>query len=198
VALLTPVAALRLADREFSARLELVPNSSWDDQSACDDWSVGDLVDHVIGGNVFTMGILGGSAADAAMEAAIAGAIAGSSRRRDAYRESAREMLQRLTADGALDQSCHHVAGTLSGAEVAAIRTEDVALHAWDLAVSTGADEALDPALVEYVWGRMSLRADELAASGRYGTRTGGGSEGDLTVQERLLDITGRAGRSLR
>lgn len=198
MARLTPVAALRLADREFSARLELVPNARWDDQSACDDWSVGDLVDHVIGGNVFTMGILGGSAADAAMEAAIAGAIAGSSRRRDAYRESAREMLQRLTADGALDQSYHHVAGTLSGAEVAALRTEDVALHAWDLAVSTGADEALDPALVEYVWDRMSLRAGELAASGRYGTRTGGGSEGDLTVQERLLDITGRAGRSLR
>jgi hypothetical protein len=77
VALLTPVAALRRAHHEFSSRLALVPETAWDQQSACDNWTVGDLVDHVVGGNVFTIEILGGSDAETAMEAALAGAISG-------------------------------------------------------------------------------------------------------------------------
>lgn len=199
VASLSAVAALRRADREFSARLELVTDSDWDEQSACDDWSVGDLVDHVIGGNVFTTEILGGSAPSVAMEAAIAGANSGATRRRDAYRESAREMLRCVTADGVLDQSYHHVAGTLSGAEIAALRTEDITLHAWDLANSIDGDENLEPALVEFVWERMSLRAHELEATGRYGTGSRGGLGDGVSLQMRLLDITGRyPDRSLR
>lgn len=196
--MLRPVDALRRAGLEFSSRLALVPETAWGEQSACDDWSVGDLVDHVVGGNVFTIEILGGSDAATAMAAAIAGATAGAARRRDAYEESAREMLGGLAADDALGQSYDHVGGTMSGTEVAALRCEDIALHAWDLANSIGADERLEPALVEFVWERMSLRAHELEASGRYGA----GSRGDLadgaSLQARLLDITGRnAGRSL-
>lgn len=199
MATLTAVAALRRADREFSDRLELVPDSSWDDQSACEDWSVGDLVDHVIGGNVFTTEILGGSAADVAMEAAISGANSGAIRRRDAYRESAWEMLELFAADDALARSYDHVGGRMSGAEVAALRTEDVALHAWDLANSIDADEHLDPMLVEFVWERMSPRAQELEASGRYGSGSRKGLGNGASLQVRLLDITGRdPGRSPR
>lgn len=196
--MLTPVDALRRADREFSSRLALVPKTAWGEQSACEDWSVGDLVDHVVGGNVFTIEILGGSDTATAMEAAIAGATSGAARRRGAYDESAREMLECLAADDALGQSYAHFGGTMSGAEVAALRCEDIALHAWDLANSIGADEHLEPALIEFVWERMSRRSHELEASGRYGA----GSRWDLadgaSLQARLLDITGRnPGRAL-
>ena len=189
---------MRRADREFSTRLILVPSEAWNDQSACAEWSVGDLVDHVVGGNVFTIEILGGSDAESAMEAAVAGATSGVARRREAYGESAREMLERLADADALEQSYQHVGGRMSGAEVAALRTEDITLHAWDLARSIAADDELDPALVEFVWDRMSPRVDELAASGRFGT----GSRRELgdgaSLQARLLDITGRnPGRSL-
>lgn len=195
---MTHLDALRRADREFSSRLTLVSESQWDDQSACDDWSVGDLVDHVIGGNLFTIAILGGAAAEAAVEAAIQGATMGATRRHDAYEESAGVMLQRFAVDDALGQSYDHVAGTLSGFEVAALRAEDIALHAWDLANSIGVGEQLDPALVEFVWDRMSPRSHELAASGRYGSGTRGDLADGVTLQARLLDITGRdPGRSL-
>lgn len=192
---MTQLEALRRADREFFSRLTLVSDDQWDDQSACDDWSVGDLVDHVIGGNVFTIAILGGSAAEAAMEAAIAGATAGATGRRDAYEESAGLMLHRFALDDALGKSYDHVAGNLSGFEVAAFRAEDIALHAWDLANSIGAEEHLDPALVEFVWDRMSPRARELAASGRYGTRISRELGDRVSVQAKLLDITGRGPR---
>ena len=184
--------ALRRACREFSTRLALVPETAWTEQSACDDWSVGDLVDHVVGGNVFTIEILGGSEAESAMTAALAGATSGATRRRSAYEESARAMLACLAAGDTLGQSYDHVGGTMSGSEVAALRCEDIALHAWDLANSIGADEHLEPALVGFVWERMSRRSQELEASGRYGA----GSRRDLadgaSLQARLLDLTGR------
>jgi uncharacterized protein (TIGR03086 family) len=198
VAPLTQVEALLQAEREFHSRLTLVSEGQWDDQSACDDWSVGDLVDHVIGGNVFTIAILGGAAAEAAVEAAIQGATMGETRRHAAYEESAGVMLERFAVDDALGQDYDHVAGTLSGFEVAALRAEDIALHAWDLASSIGVGEQLDPALVEFVWDRMSPRAHELAANGRYGSGTRGDLADGVTLQARLLDITGRdPGRSL-
>lgn len=195
----TQLEALRRADREFSRRLTLVSDDQWDDQSACDDWSVGDLVDHVIGGNLVTIAILGGSATEAAVEAAFEGATTGATRRRGAYEESAGVMLKRFAVNDVLGQSYDHVAGTLSGFEIAALRAEDIALHAWDLANSIGAEEQLDPALVEFVWDRMSPRVHELAASGRYGSGTRGDLADGVTLQARLLDITGRdPGRSLR
>ncbi len=196
--MLTPVAALHRADLEFRSRLALVPEAAWDERSACDDWSVGDLVDHVVGGNVFTIEILNGSDAEVAMEAAISRATSGAARRRSAYRESACEMLDRFADDDALAQNYDHVGGRKTGAEVAALRTEDIALHAWDLARSIDGDEALDSALVEFVWERMSRRADELAASGRYGAGSRTELGNGMSLQARLLDITGRNhGRSL-
>jgi hypothetical protein len=105
----------------------------------------------------------------------------------------------RLALEDALEQSYEHVAGTLSGFEVAALRAEDIAMHAWDLANSIGAEEHLDLILVEFVWGRTSPRAHELAASGSYGSGIRGDLADGVSLQARLLDITGRnPGRSLR
>jgi hypothetical protein len=72
------------------------------------------------------------------------------------------------------------------------LRTNDIALHAWDLARSGGFDEQLDPELVRHVWDNMSPKADGLAASGRFGTGSRGDLPDDAPLQARLLDITGR------
>ena len=47
-------------------------------------------------------------------------------------------------------------------------QTSDVTIHAWDLARATGADEALDTALVEAVWTVFEPQKDTLSASGLY------------------------------
>ena len=190
---LEPIDALRLAHNAFASRLAMVAEPQMIDQSACESWLVGDLIDHVIGGNLFTVAILNGATADAAMVAARQGAEAGSERRRAAYAESAREMLRLIRADGVMHQAYTHIDGPLSGREVVELRTEDVALHAWDLARSIGGDETLDPDLVRHVWRHMSPRAEELTASGQYGAGAVAGLPGDASLQTKLLIISGRS-----
>jgi len=194
-----PIEALHRAHQEFATRVEIVASTQWEQQSACDEWTVGDLVDHVIGGNVFTANVLRGATADAAMEAAVLVAESMVGDREAAYLTTATEMLELFDSEYVADRVYHHASGDVSGRVVVALRTNDIALHAWDLAHSIGVAEDLDPKLVEVVWDNMSPHADDLAASGRFGK----GASGDLGVkaplQDRLLDISGRRqGRSHR
>ncbi|MEA2000360.1 MAG: TIGR03086 family metal-binding protein [Actinomycetota bacterium] len=189
---LEPVAALRRAHHEFSTRLGEVRDDLWVRQSACEDWSVGDLVDHVIGGNVFTVAVIRGAGAEEAMASAIKGAESGVDDRVDAYESSAAEMLALFGSPGALGGVYHHVVGDVPGTVVVALRTNDITLHAWDLARSGGFDEQLDPGLVRHVWDKMSPNVDELAAGDRFGSGSRGDLPDDAPLQARLLDITGR------
>ena len=54
---------------------------------------------------------------------------------------------------------------TVPVAEYLREQTSDVAIHAWDLARATGADESLDPLLVEAVWTVFEPQKDTLVAS---------------------------------
>jgi hypothetical protein len=56
--------ALRRAGFEFSERLKLVTANDWGLATPCDAWTVYDLVNHVVGGNVRYTMILRGEAAN--------------------------------------------------------------------------------------------------------------------------------------
>jgi len=66
----------------------------------------------------------------------------------------------------------------------------DAAIHSWDLARAIGAEEALDPELVEAVWTETSAHVDELAASGLFAAPVA--ISDDAPLQARLLALTGR------
>jgi uncharacterized protein (TIGR03086 family) len=72
-------------------------------------------------------------------------------------------------------------------------QTSDVAIHAWDLARATGADETLDAALVTAVWSIFEPQKDTLVASGLYAAQVE--LADDAPLQSRLLAITGRDDR---
>lgn len=185
------LAGVRRAEGEFAVRMAAVSDADWLEQSNCEDWSVGDLVDHVVGGNVFTIEVLEGAGTEAAMAAAVGAAELAHGDRRGAYRDSARRLLAAF-ASADLEGSYPHVVGEVSGWAIASMRTSDLALHAWDLARSVGADDRLDPELVQLVWDSLSPQAAELAASGRFGSGSTGRLPADAPLQARLLDITGR------
>jgi uncharacterized protein (TIGR03086 family) len=66
----------------------------------------------------------------------------------------------------------------------------DATIHSWDLARAIGADEELDPRLVEAVWNDLQSVREMLASSGMFAAPVEVGE--DASLQDRLLALTGR------
>lgn len=69
-------------------------------------------------------------------------------------------------------------------------QTSDVTIHTWDLARAVGADERLDPDLVEAVWSDLDGQRDMLAESGLFSDPVD--LPDDASLQDRLIALTGR------
>ena len=110
----------------------------WSLPTPCTEWNLEQLVDHVIGGNWFTIRILAGESADAAMAETV-GTFDERHEPRAAALESINEQLLAFDQPGLLGRTFHHVAGDLNGREVLRIRLHELIIHNWDIA------QALDP-----------------------------------------------------
>ncbi len=92
----------------------------------------------------------------------------------------------------ALQKTCHHDVGDIRGAQLLGYRICDLTVHAWDLARAIGADEILDPELVDWVYRAMSPSVPTIGQSGWYGDGPSATLPHDTPLQRRLLDLTGR------
>ena len=105
----------------------------------CTDWSVQDLIDHMVGSTGYLLAALEGRE-----PAPVAGAVAGD------YEAGRAQVLAGLAAPGALVRTCRSPLGFDWTIEQATAGTfMDNLIHTWDLATATGQDAALDPELVE-------------------------------------------------
>ena len=106
------------------------------------------------------------------------------------------EALQRQQAafdrPGVESHVFQHPAGDMPGAQVLQFRLGDVLVHQWDLARAIGADEHLDPELVDEVWTGVAPMIPMMANSGVFGTGPSGSLGDDALPQQRLLDAMGR------
>ena len=128
----------------------------------CDGWDVAELLDHVTGGNRFTVQILQGHTADYALAAAIASFDSDGSPS-DALVESAADQLRTCVADGVLAGTFHHVVGDLAGEQVLRLRVHDVCIHVWDLLQAVNPKKGLDPVYVRWAIDELA-KPDSLTA----------------------------------
>ncbi|HLN16329.1 MAG TPA: TIGR03086 family metal-binding protein [Acidimicrobiales bacterium] len=185
-----PLEYLALGADTFRARLVAVGPDQWDAPTPCTDWTVRDLVGHVVGGNRMAVALLGG--------ASTAEAIA--SVQRDHlgddpvgnFDEAAAAQAAAFASPGALERVVHHPAGDVPGSRLLGFRLGDLTLHAWDLARATGGDETLDEALVEQVYLGLAPMAPFIAETGRFGEGPSGTVDEDAPTVVRLLDVAGR------
>jgi uncharacterized protein (TIGR03086 family) len=183
--------ALRRAGEEYRQRLVQVGRDQWNLPSVCEGWTVKELADHVLGGNRFTVPLLGGASADTAFSIAVDGdfdddIVA-------LFDESMAAQLEAFAVPGALDVEVAHPAGATSGITFAGLRTGDLLLHAWDLARSIGVDDSLNSEVVEQVWQVYEPRLNAGAiGSGGFGDGATGTLGDDAALVLRLLDLTGR------
>jgi uncharacterized protein (TIGR03086 family) len=185
-----PLDTFATARAEFEARLRLVTGADWDRATPCEGWTVRELVDHVVRGDRIAVRLLDGQAwEDAQTE------VLGQDLGDDpvaAFAEGADDLAATFAVPGAMERTCHHIAGEIPGAQLLGFRMGDYTLHAWDLARAIGADEALDPELVEVVWESLQPMAPFIGQTGVFGEGPSGTVGESAPLQTRLLDLTGR------
>jgi uncharacterized protein (TIGR03086 family) len=175
------------ATRRFVAG---VAPDQWDRTSVCDDWTVRELVNHVVTGNYWAFELAGGRTIDE-VGAALDGDVLGTDPLR-AYDDSALVAAAVFREPDALDRPCAVSYGPVPGSVYCGHRLIDVLIHGWDVAASTGQDTTLDPALVVACWEVVEPQLDELAGSGAFGNSTTVPDDAD--PQARLLAALGRGG----
>jgi uncharacterized protein (TIGR03086 family) len=127
-----------------------VDGRQWDQPTPCSDWTVRQLVNHLVGGNRLTARVVRGEPLPPPDQLGRRGHVdqlgddpAG------AYRSTADEVLAALSVPGALDRTYTLPAGTLPGPGVAHLRAVETLVHGWDLARGTGQEPPFPEDLCE-------------------------------------------------
>jgi uncharacterized protein (TIGR03086 family) len=170
----------------WAERVNAVPPDRWDDPTPCRDWSVRDLVNHVCGEDLWTAPLVGGSTIEEVGDR-LDGDLLGPdpiSTALAAAREATRAVAGTLPQGGTV----HLSYGDERLEEYVHQLAADHLIHGWDLAVATGGDPRLDPALVAEVAAWFADREELYRAAGAVGPR--GTSRGD--PQGNLLAGAGR------
>lgn len=191
---MTPMTAssLRRAGDGFTGLVAKVGADQWDLPTPCPDWSVRQLVGHVVASSAMTVALLQGASRNAAI------ALLGVDELGDDPFDAACRFLDDQArafeeVHQPLDElRCDHPAGPMTARQLFDFRVGDLVVHTWDLAVAIGADTALDPVLVEEAWGAMRPMAPLIGRLGVFGDGPSGALDDEAPLQARLLDLTGR------
>ncbi|MGH9223275.1 MAG: TIGR03086 family metal-binding protein [Acidimicrobiales bacterium] len=172
----------------FSARVDDVDASQWDDPTPCADWDVRTLVNHLVYEDKWAVPLLAGRTI-AEIGDQFEGDLVGGDPK-GVWAEASEGALAAVGDAHVLERTVHLSFGDTPGEDYLSQLICDHTIHAWDLARGTGGDEALDPELVEFALGYLGPRVDDWRAGGAFGPAVDVPADAD--PQTRLLGITGR------
>jgi uncharacterized protein (TIGR03086 family) len=186
----TTTSPLHIAGEQFRDLVTQVTDDQFGLITPCDDWTVLELIGHVVGGNQMAAAIVGGASRNEAIGLLATDFVGddpvGAVEASIALQHAAFELPD---ADGRV---CQHPAGDMPGHQLRNFRISDLLVHQWDLARAIGADESLDPDVVRVVWDDISPMKPIIAQLGVFGDGPSGDVSEDAPLQERLLDLMGR------
>jgi uncharacterized protein (TIGR03086 family) len=173
--------------RAFVAGLD---NVDWDAPTPCSEWSVRDLVRHILYGTIWIDDVFAGKTIEEVgdkYEGDLIGADALAS-----YDAAMHEAKAAIAAPAALNRVCHLRRGDVKGADYMTSMFTDVLIHGWDLAKATGQDATLDPGLVEVCYALAQAREARFRTSPAFGKGRVDDPGDTASSQERMLSILGR------
>ena len=177
---------------EFGTRLRLVHAEHWGLSTPCEEWNVRELVNHVVGGALRYTMLLHGATADEVAATRVLDHLG--SDPTGAFERRAHDVTRAFREPGALSRTVHHPAGDRFGKELLELRITEFAVHAWDLARAIGADEQLDPILVDEMWKRLSVTGTRLEEGGYFDTPTAPLDDASALVGSSNSPVAGRSG----
>jgi uncharacterized protein (TIGR03086 family) len=172
---------------EWTRVLDGLDASQWGRATPCTEWTVRDLVNHVAGEDLWTVPLVEGSTIEDVGDR-FDGDVLGDepvARAREAADQAVAAVARRLPSGGTVQLSY----GEEQLDEYLYQLAADHLVHAWDLAVATGADRDLDAELVEAVAGWFAEREEIYRSVGVVGARP---AEGGPDAQSQLIAAFGR------
>jgi uncharacterized protein (TIGR03086 family) len=178
----------RRALDEFERRVHAVKPDQWGCPTPCRDWEVRNLVNHLVNEQLWVPPLLAGKTI-AEVGDAFDGDVLGDDPVAS-WDAAAAAAHAALAQDGALGRNVHLSYGDRPAVEYAQEMIFDLVVHSWDLARAIGADENLDPELVDSAYAGIEPMAGSLADTGLFDEPVPVPADADQ--QTRLIALTGR------
>lgn len=109
-----------------------IRDDQWSEQTGCSEWSVHDLLSHLVGGQLAFAAILNRQDQPASTANPLGADPT------DAYRKSGEALRAAFARPGVYDESFTVPAGTVPGPVALHLRVTELLVHGWDLAQATG------------------------------------------------------------
>jgi len=173
----------------FGDRVHAVRDDQWEAGTPCTDWSVRDLVNHLVSEQLWVAPMV----RDGATVESVGDAFDGDVLAPDpaaSWDTAARAARDAFSAPGALERTIHLSFGDTAGRDYCTQMVTDLVVHAWDLSRAIGADEQLPDDLVDFVVREVTPYAAELEKSGLFAAPVEPPPGAD--VQTKLLCLLGR------
>lgn len=179
--------AFRRATDAFVERARKISADQWAAATPCSEWNVRSLVNHV-GGEWLWVGELMSGKTIAEVGNSLDGDVLGDDPVGTVGRGQATAVAA-FDAPDAAERTVQLSFGETPAMDYAQQMAADTVIHTWDLARAIGADDVLDPELVDYTYAYMLSVAELWRSGGAFGPARE--ADGDST-QARLLALTGR------
>lgn len=176
------------ASRYFESVVEQVGEGQWSNSTPCDEWSVRDLVNHVVVEQLWAPPLLEGKTI-ADVGTVFDGDQLGPEPK-EAWKEAVLESRAWFAAPGAMERTVHLSYGDESATNYCDQMTLDALIHGWDLARAIGVDEGLPDDLVEWAYAAFLPMQELLTGSGMFGSPVPVADSGNQ--QSMLLALLGR------
>jgi len=180
--------------REFGARVHAVREEQWTAATPDTEWSVADLVEHLIEEHRWAAPLLHGQDVESAAKVVegsrslpVDGGVGANLAQE--WGEAAIASAEAFTAPGALDRDVELSRGPTPARAYADEMTLDLVVHGWDLARAIGYDDPLPDDLVDYIYSRLA-GAGDLSASGMFAPPVE--LPDDAPTIDKLIAATGR------
>lgn len=178
----------RRAVEDWDARVAAVGEEDWGRPTPCQGWTVRDLVNHVVGEELWAVPLLEGHTI-AEVGDRFDGDVLGAAPQ-DTSHEAA-TAAARAVDDASSDGVVHLSYGDERVEEYVRQLAADHLVHGWDLSVATGGNPHLDPELVAEVADWFAGREELYRAAGAIGPHVEAGGD----AETELLAAFGRDAR---
>ncbi len=170
----------RRAVEHWSSRVAAVGDDQWDHPTPCAEWSVRELVNHVVGEELWTSPLLRGRTIEQVGDQ-FEGDLLGADPRA-AARTAADQAVGVVDTEVPAGGRVHLSYGEEDMGEYVRQLCADHLIHGWDLAVATGGDTSMEAELVAEVGSWFAEREVMYREAGVVGPRplSGGDPESDL------------------